>query len=130
MNTNTQKLVFSKITNPNKSLKKQDLGAIEDAVEQVKQDLYDKTKYMEGLVNDLNTQRQEIQSKALALAEDLSNSLIEAGSLFNQAEQEYLDIAKELDALGIQYDSIYPDIGSDFRDAYDVADTLMFNLGN
>ena len=130
MNTQERVLaMLNKIENV-RTAKKENLGAIEDAVNEVKSNLETRGNDIIALVNELGARLEKGQQDARALAEDLQNSLQEIGMQYNEGEAEYLDIAQELDALGISYDSIFPDIGSDYNDTYELIDNLIFNLGN
>ena len=133
MNTNTQKLVFSKLSIqkplPKKPLvNKQKLGAIEDAVNEVKNDLSNKADMIGTLINDYNSDIKDIEARSRALAEDILNLMMEADGAYKQYEEEYLATATELDSLGIPYDSVFPDYGSDYNDAKDYANNLMYRL--
>jgi outer membrane murein-binding lipoprotein Lpp len=128
---NTQRQVFEKLAKQKLGAKdKQNLGAIEDAIREVQDNLNAKANEISTLVNDFNAEIKNSQSKALALAEELQTAIQQAGMSFNDAEAEYKEMAKELLDLGIPFNDIFPEIGTEYSDLYDIADNLIFNLGN
>jgi ABC-type transporter Mla subunit MlaD len=123
MNTKTQKLVFSKMTN-------QKLGAIEDAIQQAKQDLADKGAELLNLKDTLKDRSENIRDQAKSLSEDLLNSMMEVGGQWNDRLDEFNQLASELENLGIDYNINIDAISNDYLEIYDAADNLIFNLGN
>jgi hypothetical protein len=130
METQSRVLAMLNKTKQLREARQENLGAIEDAVNQVKQDLSNKFKELTSLYDDLESATVTIMDKSKALGEDLSTSLIEIGSQWNSKLEEFNLIATELDDLGIAYEYDVDSLGSDYLQAYDVADNLMFNLGN
>jgi uncharacterized coiled-coil DUF342 family protein len=135
MNKNTQNLVFSKLSNQKPSVKKplvkkQELGAIEDAIQQSKQDLADKGAELLNLKDTLKDQVQNIRDQAKSLSEDLLNSLMEVGGQWNDRLDEFNQLASELENLNIDYNINLDSISNDYLEVYDQADNLIFNLGN
>ena len=130
MNKNTQNLVFSKLSIQKQLVKKQDLGAIEDAIQQSKQDLADKGAELLNLKDTLKDQVQNIRDQAKSLSEDLLNSLMEVGGQWNDRLDEFNQLASELENLNIDYNINLDSISNDYLEVYDQADNLIFNLGN
>ena len=129
MNTEQRVLaMLNKVQNVRLS-KKENLGAIEDAINQVKVDLSNKGDMIIQLVSDYNSDIDDKILQAKALGEDLLDLMMQTDGAFNQLEEEYLTTAKELDDLGISYDSIFPDLGSDYNDAKNFATDLADKLG-
>ncbi len=109
-------------------VKKQNLGAIEDAVNEVKQNLKNTGDMLTELVNNYNSDIDSLINEGVALAEKISTLMIEADMIYNQYEEEYLFIASELDAIGVPYDNIFPDVGSDYNDVKDLASSAYGSL--
>jgi len=109
--------------------KKENLGAIEDAVNQAKNDLEKKEDYLVSVVDNLNNEIDDIILESKSLAERLSVLLREYTAEFEKGTSEYMEIANELDTIGIPYDNVFSDISSDFNDAYDYAEEFMNSLG-
>ena len=108
--------------------KQEKLGAIEDAIKEVQENLIAKEKEMTSIVTELGTQIENIKNKSRLLAEDLSTSLREA-SIFDELELEYIAIANELDNLGIPYNTSLQQLQNDYSNGYDIADELINSLG-
>jgi hypothetical protein len=129
MNTEQRVLAMLSKVKQIKLDKKENLGAIEDAINQVKVDLSNKGDMIIQLVSDYNSDIDDKILQAKALGEDLLDLMMQTDGAFNQLEEEYLTTAKELDDLGISYDSIFPDLGSDYNDAKNFATDLADKLG-
>ena len=110
--------------------KKQNLGAIEDAVNEVKNNLQGREETILTIINDFRAKIQKAEENAKAIASDLQTELQSAGMDFNEAEADYLGMSKELDDMGISYESNISNLESDWNDLYDQADTIIYNLQN
>ena len=118
MNTNTQKLVFSKI-------KKQDLGAIEDAINEAKSNLKDFNDEMVAINRKLET--------GISVASDaISQAMSNLSSVMSQTDDEFYDIQQkafvvqtELDNLGISSNVDIDKTINDFQAFYDKADSML-----
>jgi hypothetical protein len=110
--------------------KRKDLGAIEDAINEVKNSLQGREETILTIINDFRAKIQKAEQDAVAVAEYLQTELQSAGMDYNEAEADYLAISKELDDMGISYESSLSDLGSNWNELYDQADNLIFNLEN
>jgi len=110
--------------------KKQQLGAIEDAINSVKQDLENYGDMLLTLVDDYSADLEDAKSRARELADFVSTLMIEADGGYREYEQSYINVSAELDSLDIPYDNILLDVQERFNEIKNEADTLSFNLGN
>jgi len=126
MNTQTRVLaMLNKIENV-RIAKKENLGAIEDAVNQVKDDLTFLRDSIVGYTRDIElaiTQYDEANAKATS---DLSDSIREIDSLVASLQEEAFEKTTELDNLGISYDNIDIDGTIDnYMQFFDIADSKL-----
>ncbi len=129
MNTENRVLaMLNKIGNV-RTAKKENLGAIEDAINQVKQNIDKVGVDLANFTDQLNEAINDSISKQRALAEslltDLQSISMQREEVFNQFE----DINSELMDLGIDNGIDINKIDADFEIAYATADELINNLG-
>ena len=105
------------------------LGAIEDAINEVKQNLSNREQMMIESIDNLQSDIDDVLLESRNLAEKLSTSMRGATQMFESAEEDYLFMARELDEIGVDYDNAFPDLGSDWANVYDLADEIMTDLG-
>lgn len=108
--------------------KKEKLGAIEDAVNEV-----------QGKIDELNTRLEDVLNIALQQENEVLNGI---QGYVNQAKEysttaqydweeivlEYQDLTSELDALGIPYTELDSNILSDLKDTIEYAQTKLINI--
>ena len=126
---NTERRVQEKL-NKFRQAREIKLGAIEDAINAVKRDLAGREETLISIIEEFNDKVNIAYQEIGSIAESLQKDLQFAGSGFNEAEADYLSIASELEEMGIDYDNAFPDLGSDWKDIYDTADELIYNLKN
>ena len=105
------------------------LGAIEDAINEVKQNLSNREQMMIESIDNLQSDIDDVLLESRNLAEKLSTSMRGATQMFESAEEDYLFMARELDEIGVDYDNAFPDLGSDWANVYNLADEIMTDLG-
>jgi hypothetical protein len=124
---NTEARVLATLNKIKEVQTKRNLGAIEDAVNEVKNNLRLKENEMSSIINELSSQIENIVRQSRALAEELQTSLMES-TRYSDLELEYISMAEELDNLGIPFDNILSELGSNYSDAYDVAEEAISKL--
>ena len=125
---NTEKRVQERLNNFRQA-REIKLGAIEDAINEVKQNLSNREQMMIESIDNLQSDIDDVLLESRNLAEKLSTSLREATQMFESAREDYEDISSELDSLGIDFDDAMPELGSRFANIYDLADDIMTDLG-
>ena len=125
---NTEKRVQERLNNFRQA-REIKLGAIEDAINEVKQNLSNREQMMIESIDNLQSDIDDVLLESRNLAEKLSTSMREATQMFESAEEDYLFMARELDEIGVDYDNAFPDLGSDWANVYDLADEIMTDLG-
>lgn len=118
----TQNLIFA---NLQKIREKQNLGAIEDAVNEVKSNLKDLSDNMVGVTRQLElavTTASESMSKIIS---DLSDVMRQTDDEFYTLQQEAFVQSNELDNLGIPYDIDLDQITGYFSEVFDKADSMI-----
>lgn len=116
---NVQKKIFEVLA------KKQELGAIEDAINEVKSNLTTKGEDLTIIINDYNDIFNEYQNKAVQLGEEFRVLIQDLGNQWDEKQKEFLESAKELDDLSIPYDDTLGEYGSDFKDIYSKSVDLL-----
>lgn len=129
MNTENRVLaMLNKIGNV-RTAKKENLGAIEDAINQVKQNIdkvgVDLVNFTDQLNEAINDSLLKQRALAESLLTDLQSISIQREEVFNQFEE----INSELMDLGIDNGIDINKIDADFEIAYATADELINNLG-
>ena len=124
---NTEQRVLSMLSKVKqiKLAKKENLGAIEDAVNEVKSELIDLRDNMVGLTRDLEmaiSQYDEANAKATS---DLSDAIREADQQFSMLQEEAFVKTTELDNLGISYDIDIDGTIDNYMQFFDIADSKI-----
>jgi len=104
--------------------KRKDLGAIEDAVKEVQDNIFTIVTNIETLLYSLNTETEQIVDGMFGYAMQAKDMVTTAQSTYDEYEAEYLKLAQELDALGLSYEGLDVSIRSDFKDAINYANLL------
>ena len=125
---NTEKRVQERLNNFRQA-REIKLGAIEDAINEVKQNLSNREQMMIESIDNLQSDIDDVLLESRNLAEKLSTSMRGATQMFESAEEDYLFMARELDEIGVDYDNAFPDLGSDWANVYNLADEIMTDLG-
>jgi hypothetical protein len=124
---NTEQRVLSMLSKVKqiKLDKKEKLGAIEDAVNEVKSELIDLRDNMVGITRDLEmaiSQYDEANAKAKS---DLSDALREADLHFPTLQEDAFVKTTELDNLGISYDIDIDGTIDNYMQFFDIADSKI-----
>ena len=86
-----------------RKVNKQNLGAIEDAIKDVKDKAYKITVELKDIEAELEEKLISAVDNILSEADNMANDVKDYSSLFDQKFDEYNDIVRELDDLGIDY---------------------------
>jgi len=116
METQARVLAMLNKTKEVRKQRKQNLGAIEDAISEVKSLLDDNASDIVSVIDNYYQDVSGIVNQVNDLASELLTIIQDASAKFSDYESKYLQTALELDNLGISYDSVFPDLGSDFKD--------------
>jgi chromosome segregation ATPase len=125
MNTEQRVLAMLSKVKQIKLAKKENLGAIEDAVNEVKSELIDLRDNIVGLTRDLEmaiSQYDEANAKATS---DLSDAIREADQQFSMLQEEAFVKTTELDNLGISYDIDIDGTIDNYMQFFDIADSKI-----
>jgi chromosome segregation ATPase len=125
MNTEQRVLAMLSKVKQIKADKKEKLGAIEDAVNEVKSELIDLRDNIVGLTRDLEmaiSQYDEANAKATS---DLSDAIREADQQFSMLQEEAFVKTTELDNLGISYDIDIDGTIDNYMQFFDIADSKI-----
>jgi len=96
--------------------RKENLGAIEDAIKEVQGTLVDISQQTALVIDTYDRDVSDIINQVAILASDLITIIQDASSKYSDYENKYLQTANELDSLGINYDNSLPDLSSNFKD--------------
>lgn len=124
MNTEKRVLAMLNKTREIKLAKKENLGAIEDAINEAQTLVDTYTSDMEATLRNLIIETDDIVSSIMGYSQQLKSIISESQSYYDEAELKFYDTVKELDALGISFNDPFPALGSDFKDAINYANTI------
>jgi hypothetical protein len=101
MNTNTQKLVFSKIQNQKLGLKKEKFGAIDDAIEQEQNSFIQDAGQLKQYMDNMSQYSMEIED-ALRNVSIIASSFTESYSRLS----EYYNLFDELNNRNAEFENL------------------------
>ena len=104
MNTNTNK-IFEKLSKVKEAKEKQELGAIEDAINKVTSDLDSKGQIISKMYDDISNANSELYDKLNSLSIEHKNITENITSEYEILVGEYEEILTELEDNGVNYDS-------------------------
>jgi hypothetical protein len=108
-----------------KTKEKQNLGAIEDAVNEAKSILKDSNDQMVAVTRSLETGLAKAQQAMSELISNLSDVMRQADDEFYTLQMEAFKQQAELDNLGISYDTDIDVTVEFFQQMYDKADGMI-----
>jgi len=120
---NTQKQIFEKLSK--QELEKQNLGAIEDAVNEAKSVLKDSNDQMVAVTRTLETAVATAEQAMSDLISNLSDAMRMADDDFYSLQMEAFKQQAELDNLGISYETDVDATIEYYNEIYDKADTML-----
>jgi hypothetical protein len=121
MNTEQRVLaMLNKIGNV-RTAKKENLGAIEDAVDAVKLQLKENGFELELIVENLNEEINNVVSQMQGLVQGLDAVVQEHKFNYEAIEIQFDEASAELDSLGIGYDTPFPDLSYEYNSALNYA---------
>jgi predicted nucleic acid-binding Zn ribbon protein len=106
-------------------LGKENLGAIEDSINQVKEQLKENAFVLGNTVESLNSEIVYVVDQISGAIDGLRSIIADHQSIYDENESQFLETARELDDLGIEYDNPFPEIGSDFNDYISYANEIL-----
>lgn len=115
---NTQKVIYEKLA-------KQNLGAIEDAVNEAKSNLKNLADKMVAVTRQLETGISVASDAMEQITSKLSDVMRESDSEFYDLQQEAFILVSELDNLGISYDQDLDTLVTNFSSKFDQADQMI-----
>jgi hypothetical protein len=123
----TEQRVLAMLTKVQKvqEVKKENLGAIEDAINDVKSNLADLRDEMVAITRQLETGISVYGDASAKATSDLSDVMKETDDQFFSLQQQAFILANELDNLGISYDVDIEKTKNDFDTLYGVADSKI-----
>jgi DNA repair exonuclease SbcCD ATPase subunit len=104
--------------------KQQKLGAVEDAVNEVRDNIATQISNIETLFSSVNNQTRSISVKIQEITMEAQEMVDNAISFLEEYEAEYYRLTEELDGLGVNYVPIDPSLKSDLDEAITYAQTI------
>lgn len=128
MNTENRVLaMLNKIGNV-RTAKKENLGAIEDAINDAKKNIETSKTLLYDLISNFNNDIDDVIIRSADMSENLRTTLQEATMGYNEFRENYVAIVSEFEDLGIPFDNAIQDIDDKFEEAYALADNLVEKL--
>ena len=130
MNKNTQNLIFSKLSIQKQLVKKQDLGAIEDAINVAKDQFTSDVNELNSYNTELSQLINDIYNQIESLRPELENFLSEK-SKYNDLYYKLEDQETELSGFGIDFGmsgNVWGTLKEDFGYTIDAANELQSAL--
>jgi len=124
MNTEQRVLAMLNKTKEIKLAKKENLGAIEDAIKEAQDNISAQVANIDTILYNLINETDQIVSGIQGFANQAKDMISRAQSFYDEYEAEYLRLSQELDALGLNYEGLDVSTRSDFKDAINYANTI------
>ena len=126
----TQAEIFKRLEKikSNRLTKKQELGAIEDAINEAKKELENNKTMLYDLISNFNYEIDDVIIKSADLGENLRTLLQEATMGYNEYRENYVMIVSEFEDLGIPFDNELYVIDDIFEEASSLAENLSEKL--
>ena len=123
---NTQERVLAMLNKVQKvrEVKKENLGAIEDAIKEAQDNISVQVVNFEQLLSSINNSTETIVDGMMGYAMQARDTVNNVQSYYDEYEAEYLRLSQELDALGLPYEGLDVSVKSDFKDAINYLDLL------
>jgi hypothetical protein len=124
MNTENRVLaMLNKIGNV-RTAKKENLGVIEDAINEAQNNISVQVDNFESLLYTIQNDKERISDGLLDYAMQAREVVNTVQSFYDEYEAEYLRLTEELDTLGINYNGISTTVLSDLKDAIAYVDGM------
>lgn len=127
---NTEQRILAMLSKIEKvqAVKKENLGAIEDAINEAKSNLSDLYDNMDVLQSDLDRKANEIIDALSSLRNDAESLLSSTGEEFQYNLKLYNEANQELQDLGIEVPLDIDELNRNYENTYDYLNEILGKL--